>query len=407
MKKKICMLLHEFYPNDIRVSKEVSSLLAAGYEIHLICLQKKSEIGEEIVNGIHVHRIPIAQSFFWRGIWDIILSVNFFQRKFYRKLKSLHAIHHFDALHVHDLPLSKTAIRFRDNTGGLKVILDFHENYPEALKVWFLWKKNPIIRLKNQLFFSFERWLNYENRVSKAADLVIVVVEEMKERITKLHSLTPEKVVVVTNSETRDFLNQKQIPGIYERAEGDFILSYTGGVGPHRGVDVCVRGLKYLKEYPQIRLEITGSLSVDSKSWLESLARENEVLDKVRINGYQPFERFFSYMKFADVNLIPHNRNGHTDHTIPHKLYQGMLTGKPVVVSSAPPLKRVVNEHDSGLVFEAGNPKDFAKKIKLLYTDATLYQKLGANGYRATFEEDANWEATDRYLVRFYQELLD
>lgn len=396
------MLLHEFYPNDIRVTKEVSSLIAAGFELHLICLQRKKEDNEEIVNGIHVHRIPIAQSFFWRGIWDILLAVNFFQPRFYKKLKMLNAVHHFDALHVHDLPLSKTALRFRDKEKGPPVVLDFHENYPEALKVWFVWKKNPLIRLKNKLFFSFNRWLSYERSVSKAADLIIVVVSEMKDRVTQLHGLASRKIVVVTNSETRDFLNQKQIPEIYTRDEGDFILSYTGGVGPHRGVDVCIEGLKHLKAYPKIKLEITGSLSADSKQWLETLAKENGVSDKVKINGYQPFEKFFSYMKYAEVNLIPHNRNGHTDHTIPHKLYQGMLTGKPVVVSSAPPLERLVNEHNSGLVFEAGNPEDFAKKIASLYTNPALYQQLGANGYHATFHETANWESTGKVLVKAY-----
>lgn len=399
------MLLHEFYPNDIRVTKEASSLLAAGFEIHLICLQRKTENSEEVVNGIHVHRIAMAQSFFWRGIRDILLAVNFFQPRFYKKLRTLHSLHQFHALHVHDLPLSKTALRFRDRTNGPPVVLDFHENYPEALKVWFVWKKNPVIRLKNKLFFSFNRWLKYERNVSKAADLVVVVVKEMKDRVAKLHGLAAGKVAVVTNSETRDFLNQKQIPDIYERADGDFILSYTGGVGPHRGVDVCVKGLKYLSTYPKIRLEITGSLSADSKQWLETLAKENDVSDKVRINGYQPFEKFFSYMKFADVNLIPHNRNGHTDHTIPHKLYQGMLTGKPVVVSSAPPLERVVKEHDSGLVFEAGSPEDFARQIASLYTDSDLYQRLGDNGYQATFHDDANWEHTGQVLVEAYSSL--
>ena len=401
------MLLHEFYPNDIRVNKEASALIAAGFEVHLIALQRKGEAASAEVNGIQVHRIPIAQSFFWRGIWDIRLAANFFNGRFYSKLKQLHKQHAYDAVHVHDLQLAKTAIRFRDKVKDLKVVLDFHENYPEALKVWFVWKRNPLIRLKNKLFFSFDRWLNYERQMARQADRVIVVVEEMKQRVCQLHGLPPEKVVIVTNSESRSFIAQKQIPDIYERAEGDFILSYTGGVGPHRGVDVCVKGMAHLKEFPGIRLEITGSLSDDSRAWLENMARENEVVDKVRINGYQPFERFFSYMKFADVNLIPHNRNGHTDNTIPHKLYQGMLTAKPVLVSSAPPLKRVVESLDSGLVFEAGNPEDFAQKVALLYQDKTLYQKLGENGYRQTYELDQNWEATGQGLVKDYESLLD
>ena len=91
-------------------------------------------------------------------------------------------------------------------------------------------------------------------------------------------------------------------------------------------------------------------------------------------------DKFFSYMAFADVNLIPHNRNGHTDNTIPHKLYQGMMVGKPVLVSDAPPLKRVVEKLNSGLVFEGGNSKDFANKVEALYLNKVLYDQLGKNG---------------------------
>ncbi|MGW8122134.1 glycosyltransferase family 4 protein [Roseivirga echinicomitans] len=408
MGKKICMLLHEFYPNDIRVTKEVTSLTAAGFEIHLICLQRKNELSTEEVNGIKVHRIPMAQTFFWRGIWDVLLvAFGFFQPKFHKKLFVLNQKENFDALHVHDLPLAKTALQLKQKNPALKVVLDFHENYPEALKVWFAWKTNPFIRLKNNIFFGFEKWLQYEKEMSQSADKVIVVVEEMAERIHQLHNIPLSKIITITNSEGKDFLNQERFEDIYTLEEGDFILAYTGGVGPHRGVDVAIEGLQYLKQYPQIKLELTGTLSTATRNWLTTLIEKFGVEKQVRINGYQPFTKFFSYMAFAHVNLIPHNRNGHTDNTIPHKLYQGMMVGKPVLVSDAPPLKRVVEALNSGLVFEGGNPKDFADKVEALYLNKELYMQLGKNGYDATINQDSNWEATGEILVEEYQKLLD
>ncbi|KYG82656.1 hypothetical protein AWN68_12755 [Roseivirga echinicomitans] len=400
------MLLHEFYPNDIRVTKEVTSLIEADFEIHLICLQRKSELRTEMINGIQVHRIPMAQTFFWRGIWDILLVFfGFFQPVFYKKLYWLHNKEQFDAIHVHDLPLAKTAIQLKKKT-GVKVVLDFHENYPEALKVWFKWKKNPIIRLKNNLFFGFNKWLNYEKKMAQSADKVIVVVEEMAERIHQLHNIPFSKIITITNSEGKDFLNQESFEDIYEHNEGDFILAYTGGVGPHRGVDVAIEGLAFLKHHPKIRLELTGTLSTATRNWLEGLIKMHGIEKQVKINGYQPFTKFFSYMAFADVNLIPHNRNGHTDNTIPHKLYQGMMVEKPVLVSDAPPLKRVVEELNSGLVFEGGSPKDFANKVEALYLNKALYNQLGKNGYDATINGNSNWEATGKILVDEYQQLL-
>jgi len=402
------MLLHEFYPNDIRVSKESSALIKAGYEIHLICLKRKNEPTEEIVNGVIVSRVPIAQSFFWRGIWDVLLVIfNFHQPVFYKKLRQKMREEKFGAIHVHDLPLAQTALKIRKHYPQTKVVLDFHENYPEALKVWFQWKANPIIRLKNRLFFGYNKWLKYEKRASESSDHMVVVVDEMKERIQEVQKINANKITVITNSESTDFLNQGIYDDIYQKKPDDFILAYTGNVGPHRGVDTIIKALSHLKDCPQIKLEITGKLSNDTHLWLSKLIMENQVEDQVKLNGYQPFEKFYSYMALADVNLIPHNRNGHTDNTIPHKLYQGMLVGKPVLVSDAPPLKRVVEQMNSGLVFEAGNDKDCAEKIRALYSDSTLFSTLGKNGFNNTTSNGFNWETEGQKLGKLYDEILD
>lgn len=400
------MLLHEFYPDDIRLNKETAALLNAGFEVHLICLQRKGELSTETINGIYLHRLAFAQSFFWRGIWDILLvAFGFFQPQFYKKLYWLHQKENFDFVHVHDLPLAKTAIKLKRQDQNVKIVMDFHENYPEALRVWFSWKANPFIRIKNNLFFGFKKWLKYEGTVCQFFDHIIVVVEEMKERLNKVHNTPLEKMTVVTNSETTDFLNQQRFEDVYTKQEGDFILAYTGNVGPHRGVDTVIKGMAHLKHRPNIRLELTGKLSADTEKWLQSLIKEQGVQTQVQINGYQPFNKFFSYMALADVNLIPHNRNGHTDHTIPHKLFQGMMVGKPVVVSDAPPLKRIIEALNTGLVFEAENDKDFAEKILRLADDKVLYSTLGANGYTKTVEQNINWEYDSRALVNLYTQL--
>jgi len=404
MSKKVCMLLHEPYPNDIRVSKEAKSLIGSGFEIHMLCLGRKGEPKEEVVNHIHVHRIHIAKTFFWRGIWDILLAFSFTQPIFSRNLKALQKKEQFNAFHVHDLPLAKTALEVSKHFPGVKTILDMHENYPEALKVWFQWKRNPIIRLKNDFFFGFQRWLDYEKWAAINVDYVVVVVDEMKRRLESIHQIQPEKITVVTNTESRDFLDQEHIADIYTRGEGDFILAYTGGVGPHRGIDVAIKSLKHIQN-PKIRLEITGHLSKDSKIWLSALAKENGVENRVLINGYQPFHKFFSYMAYADVNLIPHNRNGHTDNTIPHKLFQGMMVGKPVLVSDAPPLQRIVESTKSGLIFKAGSSTDFAEKIQYLYDNKAAYEQFGENGKSETLTGSWNWETTVKSLIDLYKNL--
>ena len=110
-------------------------------------------------------------------------------------------------------------------------------------------------------------------------------------------------------------------------------------------------------------------------------------------------------MHLASVNVIPHQSNGHTDNTVPHKLFQGMMAGRPLLVSSSAPLKRIVDQHQSGLVFTAGDDRDFANKAKALFDNPALAQQLGANGVKATVEGELNWENTQHALVNLYKSL--
>ena len=49
MSKTIGMLLDGFYPSDIRVQKEATSLIAAGFKVALLCKRRKGEAAYEVV----------------------------------------------------------------------------------------------------------------------------------------------------------------------------------------------------------------------------------------------------------------------------------------------------------------------------------------------------------------------
>jgi glycosyltransferase involved in cell wall biosynthesis len=157
-----------------------------------------------------------------------------------------------------------------------------------------------------------------------------------------------------------------------------------------------------LCEYPEIQFFIIGGGKASYIDELKTIAQELNSIN-THFLGYKPFDKIFSYMNFADVNVIPHRMNNHTDNTVPHKLFQGMMTQKPVLVSSCKPLKRVIETTQAGLVFEADNPKDFAQQVMKFYTNPELIQTLGMNGYKATVEGNLNWDFDRQNLIEIYR----
>ncbi|MBL7846877.1 MAG: glycosyltransferase family 4 protein [Cyclobacteriaceae bacterium] len=404
MARKVLMMLNARYPADIRVKKEAGALIRAGVEVHLLSLRGKSDAAQEVVDGIHVHRIRAGVNNYELAFWDVVMSVYQVHPKFKKAARAILEEEKISVVHVHDLPLAATALSLKKSL-RLTVVVDFHENYPDALRTWFQWKTNLVARLKNFLFLNPERWSRFEALASKQADRIIAVVDEMKVRLIREHGLPAEKIVVVTNTEDKSFADQTLDASIYASLQGKFIVTYSGGVGPHRGVDVAIQAMELLREFPQIHLAIVGSGSPAVMQRLQAM-KEEASLSNVHFMGYQSFQYFFSIMHFANVNIIPHQSNGHTDNTVPHKLFQGMMAGRPLLVSSSAPLKRIVEACHSGLVFEAGSPGDCAAKIKALYKDPELCAQLGANGRRATLEGNLNWEATQEELIALYKTLL-
>ena len=229
----IGMLLNAPYPADVRIRKEAAALLSAGHSVYLLCLRRKGENSVEQLEGIHITRLDAGKSNFGLAFWDAVMATTFEHPVFKRKLPVWISQHRIEVLHVHDLPLAGTALSLKKKS-GIPVIADFHENYPDALQVWFEWKKNLLAHMKNKLFMNPQRWKKHEKETVHAADYVIAVVDEMKNRLLDDYKADPKKIMVVTNSEDQSFLDQPVEPDIYKAYEGRFIITYTGGIGPHR-----------------------------------------------------------------------------------------------------------------------------------------------------------------------------
>src|SRR5690606_4652846 len=163
-----------------------------------------------------------------------------FHRELYKIIQSRSP----DFIHVHDLPLAKTGL-MAGKKAGVPVVLDLHENFPDALKVWFKWKPWGLAKLKDQILFSYPRWLKQESWACRRADHIIAVVDEMKSHLIQKHGLDQDKITVITNTELKSFANVNFdfISDLKKQYQDQFVISYIGGMGPHRGLDTVLYGM--------------------------------------------------------------------------------------------------------------------------------------------------------------------
>lgn len=399
------VLLGAGFPRDIRVEKEARALIAAGFRVCLLTEARGAHTAARETTdwGLEIHRVAQPRPGRLERLREIL--TNDFPQAELAIADFIRAVQP-QALHVHDLPYLRTVQRVA-RPFGLPVVADFHENMPAAIYVYGCekpWWQRPAYRWYN----SVRRWKRWEAEAARAAAAVVVVVPEAGERLVQEAAVAPERITVVSNTDT-----ESAIPTNLDRALGDpwrgfFTAIYTGFYAPHRGLDTAIRAAGIVaRQRPNFRLLSVGAKNEQEITWLKQLARDSGCSEVYEALLWQPESKIWSYVDGATVGLVPHNRFEHTETTIPHKLFHFMLAGKPVLVSDCAPLKRVVEATGAGLVHRADDPQDMARAlIAMVDADATRVQQWGEAGRRAATGE-YHWRHDGARLVSLYRRLMD
>lgn len=386
------MLLDHPFPPDTRVENEMKSLTEAGYEVHLACFQKDKEpLLEKTANGV-IHRKPVSKFIYKSSVG--VLKFPFYFNYWRRYVNELFANERFDAIHVHDLPLAKVGYEAKCKY-GVPFVLDLHENWPVLLQL----SKHTNTFL-GKLLSSNAQWIDYEKKMCGLADKIIVVVDEAKGRINGL-GVALDKIEVVSNT-----LDMNQFDPI-ERKEfktDKFRMLYVGGINYHRGIQYVIQAISLLKKKGiEVHFDLVGDGSYLAD--IKQLINELKVQDNVTVHGYKHYTQICDIYESAHVALIPHVKSGHTDNTIPHKIFQYLYAGIPMIVSNCNPLVRIVNETESGVSYPYDSPEALADIISRFYTHPELLDNYIHHGRQAVIDK-YNWKVDGARLVKLYEGLV-
>jgi glycosyltransferase involved in cell wall biosynthesis len=307
-------------------------------------------------------------------------------------------------LHVHDSTLLPTALK-ASKPLAVPVVADLHENMPAAKRAYrqkYPWFKRPF----HWLAYNYRLMRRIEARSLRECIRTIVVVPEAAERVYD-YGIAAKAVVVVSNTEdetTFDCDPAEVDAEVQSSFEHYWIASYIGAMGPHRGLDTAMRAVpKARSEIPRFLLLIVGAGGAD-RAWIGREAARLGIEEAVRVVGWQPSYKVKSYILSSDVCLVPHKEFEHTQTTIPHKLFQCMICGRPVLVSNCRPLARVVSLAECGRIFEANSSESLAEQLIWMHRHRDDIEKMGGSGRMAALGP-FSWKHDAGRLVNMYQEI--
>ena len=181
----------------------------------------------------------------------------------------------------------------------------------------------------------------------------------------------------------------------------NFNIVYEGNFGKKRGIETSIDALQILnKKISNVKVVLVGGQDEEIE-YIKEYAREKGVINNLICTGKVPYSDLAKYVNIADIGMVPHLKCDHTETTIPNKLFDYMALGKPVLVSNVTPLKRIVEETNSGKVFNWSDCNDFADKVIEIINNKDEYSINSMNA----FKEKYSWEYDEIVLIKELEKL--
>jgi glycosyltransferase involved in cell wall biosynthesis len=398
---KICMELWNAFPQDIRVRREASHLVKEGHEVTIVCRQSPDRPNRETIDGIDIIRVPgLSQPF--SSLNELMLHFTLFDLRRYRCLSQIVKEENPDILHIHDLRAVRSGFRAAYKN-EVPVVVDFHELYPESVKIWK--KANSGIERfgPKATLESPRRWKKVEAKCMEKVRGTISESPEQLEYLRSTYDLSEVESAVVRNVPDTDRLGQIPIEPL---GYDSYVVGYVGSFTPQRDLETVIKSFAQLLEsVPEATLLMVGGRD-NYANRLKKMCVDLGINDNVEFPGWVEFERIFSYMDASDVTLCTWTGNNiDSECTLPNKLFQSMFMQTPVVASDLRAMRSVVEETNCGLITQPESVSELTQALLKLHDDPELRRKMGENGKRAV-EEKYNFGNEVENLISLYERVI-
>jgi len=238
--------------------------------------------------------------------------------------------------------------------------------------------QSSVYELDNRYLYSLKRKLLDGCSGRFCNKKFITVSGFVKGSISRHLKIDPEKIEVIPNYVDFYKLNQIKQEDLNELRKElsigpqELVLITVGRLNPAKGLQYLLKALPIVaRECNFIKLFIVGDGFY--RKYLERLTQECGLADKVVFLGERADVK--ELLHISSIFILPTLSEG-----LPVSLLEAMAIGKPSLASDIGPMREVIVDGQTGLLFKAKDSKEIAKKLISLITDAEKAKQLGQRG---------------------------
>ncbi|GAA0584964.1 hypothetical protein GCM10009416_24170 [Craurococcus roseus] len=366
----VLMLSAAHPPDDIRVvRKEGAALAAAGWRVRH--LAPGAAAPAATVEGVEIE--TYARRPGWAGR---LRNIPALARRAARSGAA--------ALHASE-PDAWVAALLAGWWSGARVVIDVHEHYPSRLDGKLPRVLRPAARAALRLFCRL---------AGGAADAVVVAKDGLDADFA-----APGRTVAV-----RNYALPSPVEPRRHRGEGPLRLAHAGALGRSRGWPQMLDALALCP--PGTTLRLIGRFTDGSEAEFLACASALGVADRIERLPWLPHAEALARLAECDVGLVLF-QPGEENHrlALPHKLFDCMLAGLPVVAPAfAEEVAAVVREAGCGALVDSADPGTISAAVAALGDPARRAEMCEAG--RSAALGRFGWAGEAERLVGLYRSLV-
>ncbi len=367
--------------NDYRVMKECVSFLKQGKNIKIISLESDNKASR----GITGYNIPykslclVSRNILPQGKFLGVKSLEFYIRIFFLLLANRSRNIWMHDMHIHGIV---PFVIFLRKLGFIKnVIWDQHELPNERL-------------LKKKLSFKIIRY-----GIKRSNTVIGANIERINYLAKKLKLEETNSFVSIENYVDRQFIDypQHKLPrNIVEWLGSDsYIVSLSANLNPKRYLNELIGAVIKHKTY---KIIVIGSFTNEDRNFLVQEYGKELIQARCYFTGFVQQMEVIKYLDHAYASAMFYSHDIMNNMLCaPNRLYQSLSRGTPVITGSNPPMKRVIEKYDCGVIIK-GDGQSIDNIVSGLNRIEANYQLIKTNAEKV--KNYFSWELQEEKLIK-------
>jgi glycosyltransferase involved in cell wall biosynthesis len=393
---RILVVCQYYYPENVVITPICEALVRAGNEVQVVTgkpnygfghiLPGYEKISDEIINGVHVHRVKLkARS---KSRFSLIRNYLSFWAN------SKHYLAHLKE--DYDLVYSMSMSPLISVEGG--GIYAKKHCKPHLIHCLDLWPESAVIAgkvRKNSLEY---RFLYHSSRkIYSSADEVLISSPSFASYFSDVLKLPEKKVVFVPQPPLVNPLPSQGV--VYPKR---YNLVYAGNVGNLQLIENYVEACRYLSDRSDFQFHIVGSGA--RLSAVLKLIQENHLQDWVVYHPTVSAQEVPAYFTNATALLVPlADTASPVSKTIPNKLISSLAYGRTILASIGGDGHEVLAKA-GGCLFASEDPKAIAQSIRNLLALSDEEREINGAKNKAYFEEHFDFDKVMTQLIDVFND---